>query len=391
MPWEIDTTATTRFLSDLVHINSINPDLSPGGPGEGEAAAWLAGVCRELGLEVRLQETAPGRPNVIARWPGTGEGRSLLLTGHTDVVSVDHMTIAPFEPRIEAGRMYGRGTLDMKGGLAAILGAVEALRRGGFQPAGDLILGFVTDEEYVSIGTEALVQVVHADAAILTEPTDARICTAHRGYAWLTLQTTGRAAHGSLYDVGVDAIAHMGRLLAEMERLEREVLPRRTHPLLGRASVHASRIAGGIGWSTYADGCRLEIEHRLLPGEAGAGVVAIWEEAIARLHDADPDFSAAVTLNFERPGYEIASDAAVVRAVREAYRSAVGREPAIMGMRAWLDSAILGAAGIPTVILGPGGEGMHAAVEYVNLDDVFLCAAVIAEAAARWAGQAADS
>ncbi len=386
---EINTSATARYLSDLVRINSINPDLSPDGPGEGEVAAWLAGVCRDLGLEVRLQETAPGRPNVIARWPGTGGGRSLLLTGHTDVVSVDHMTIAPFEPRVEDGRMYGRGTLDMKGGLAAILGAVEALRRSDFQPAGDLTLGFVTDEEYMSIGTEALVQVVHADAAILTEPTDARICIAHRGYAWLTVQTAGRAAHGSLYDVGIDAIAHMGWLLAELERLEREVMPRRSHPLLGRASVHASRIAGGIGWSTYPDGCRLEIEHRLLPDEDADEAVALWKEAIARLHDADPDFCATVTLDFERPGYEIAPDASVVRAVRDAYRQVAGQEAEIMGMRAWLDSAILGAAGIPTVILGPGGEGMHAAVEYVNLEDVYLCAAVIAEAAAQWAGGAA--
>jgi acetylornithine deacetylase len=272
----------------------------------------------------------------------------------------------------------------MKGGLAAILAATEALRRSGFRPAGDLWLGFVTDEEYLSLGTDALVNAIQPDAAILTEPTETQLCIAHKGFAWITLTTSGKAAHGSRYMEGVDAVAHMGRLLNELERLEREVLPQREHPLLGRASAHASLIKGGLGLSTYPDACVLQIEHRLLPDELAHQPIEIWEAAIACLSANDPGFKASVKLDFERPGYEIQRDAPVVQTVHQAFKSVLRREPAYIGQYAWLDSAILGRAGIPTVILGPGGAGAHAAVEYVNLEEVFSCAGIIAEASARW-------
>jgi len=384
MRWRVDDTRITTWLAEMVRIDSVNPGLAPGGSGEAQMAAWLLDCCPEVGLEVRLPETEPGRPNVVAVWPGTGQGRSLLLTGHPDTVSIQQMTIPPFEPRVDAGRMYGRGTLDMKGGLAAILGAVAALKAEDFQPGGDIILGFVTDEEYISVGTEALAAEVKADAAILTEPTGGQICIAHRGYAWLTLTTQGRAAHGSLYDVGVDAIAHMGRLLADLETLERTVLPTRSHPLLGRPSVHASEIGGGIDLCTYPDRCTLRVEHRLLPGETGADTLALWDNLLKRHSEKDPRFYAEVHLDFERPGYEIDQHSPIVQTLDEAYRAVTGDAPDYMGMRAWLDSAILGATGIPTVILGPSGEGMHAAVEYVELASVARCAAVIAEAASQW-------
>jgi acetylornithine deacetylase len=382
--WPINTAQTTGFLQAMVAIDSVNPDLSPGGAGEAAMAAWLTQTCEALGLEVWTQETAPGRPNVFARWPGRGNGRSLLLTGHTDVVGVEGMTIPPFAPRLEDGRLYGRGALDMKSGLAAILGAVAALRDGGCQPEGDLLLGFVTDEEYASIGSVALVEQVSADAAILTEPTGLEVGIAHRGFAWLTLTTRGYAVHGSLYETGVDAIAHMGRLLNALERMEREILPGRTHPLLGRASAHASLIDGGLGLSTYPDTCALQVEHRLLPDETAEDVLALWQDAINRLAEADGQFSASVKLDFHRPGYEIGRDAPIVETLDVAYRAILGAEPAYRGMGGWLDSQILGAAGIPTVILGPDGAGAHAAVEYVELDSVYRCAAILAEAAARW-------
>lgn len=380
----INTERTTRYLREMVRINSVNPGLVKDAPGEGQMADWLKQTCEALGLETQLQETAPGRPNLIARWRGTGHGKSLLLTGHTDVVSTENMTGDPFDARIENGCLYGRGSYDMKGGLAAILGAIEALRRGGFQPTGDLWLGFVTDEEYLSIGTDALVKAIQPDAAILTEPTETQLCIAHKGFAWITLTTSGKAAHGSRYMEGVDAIVHMGRLLNELERLEREVFPQREHVLLGRASAHASFINGGLGLSTYPDECKLQIEHRLLPDETPARIVEYWETAIARLAASDPHFKARVTLDFERPGYEIGQDAPVVQTLHRAFESVLKRAPVYIGQYAWLDSAILGRAGIPTVILGPGGAGAHAAVEYVHLDEVFQCAAIIAEACAEW-------
>lgn len=378
----VDNDLITLWLRDMVRINSVNPVLAEGGVGERLIAEWLVKVCDDLGFDVQIQETAVGRPNVIAHRTGTGGGRSLLLTGHTDTVSVENMEGDPFDGRVEGDRLYGRGSMDMKGGLAAILGAVGALRETPL--AGDLWLGFVTDEEYASVGMDALVRLIQPDAAILTEPTDDEIRLAHKGFAWLTVTTRGKAAHGSLYDTGVDAIMHMGRLLNSLERMEREIFPRRTHPLLGRSSAHASMVMGGLGLSTYPDRCRLEVEHRLLPDQTAEDVVNLWEGEIARVSAHDPDFNASVEVDFTRPGYEIEQDAPIVETLSEAYREVTGGEPVYSGMAAWLDSAILGRAGIPTAIYGPRGEGAHAAVEYVELSSVFRCANVIAEAVMRW-------
>lgn len=378
----IDTHLITLWLREMVRINSINPVLAEGGVGESVIAEWLVKICEDLGFDVQLQETAPGRQNVIAHRAGTGGARSLLLTGHTDTVSVENMEGDPFDARIDGDRLYGRGSLDMKGGLAAILGAAGALR--DVPLAGDLWLGFVTDEEYASVGMDALVRLIRPDAAILTEPTDDEIRLAHKGFAWLTLTTIGKAAHGSLYDAGVDAIVHMGRLLSALERLEAEVFPRREHPLLGRASAHASMIMGGLGLSTYPDRCRLEVEHRLLPDQTVEDVLNLWEEMIRDLSEADPEFIATVEVDFTRPGYELERQSPVVQTLSASYRSVTQTEPIYSGMSAWLDSAILGRAGIPTVIYGPRGRGMHSAVEYVELSSVFQCAQVIAQAVLDW-------
>lgn len=380
----LDTDLITLWLRDMVQINSVNPVLAEGGVGERVIADWLGTVCEDLGFEVQMQESAPGRPNVVAHRPGTGGGRSLLLTGHTDTVSIENMEGDPFDARIEGGRLYGRGSVDMKGGLAAILGAASVLRDESL--SGDLWLGFVTDEEYASVGMDALVRLIHPDAAILTEPTEGDIVLAHKGFAWLTLITQGKAAHGSLYTTGVDAITHMGRLLGELERLERVEFPKREHPLLGRASAHASMIMGGLGISTYPDRCRLEVEHRLLPDQPVEDVLRLWEDAIAAFSAADPGFDARVEVDFTRPGYEVSRHAPIVQTLEGAFRHVTGIEPVFSGMFAWLDSAILGRAGIPTAIYGPSGEGAHAAVEYVELDSVYRCAAVLADAVTRWMG-----
>jgi len=382
--WNIDAGQATQDLAAMVRINSINPGLHPDGPAEGEMAAWVEAEFKALGLETQVVETAPGRPNVYGRWPGSGGGKSLLLTGHMDVVQVNNMTIPPFEPRIEGDRLYGRGSFDMKAGLASALAAARALKKGGFKPKGDLWLGFVADEEFGSLGTSRLVRDLKPDAAILVEPSDGQIGLAHRGFAWITLHTIGKAAHGSMFDVGVDAITHMGRLLAELDRLEREVMPRRAHPLLGRPSVHASTIEGGTGYSTYPDGCLLEIEHRPLPDEGPDYLIGLWNEAIGRIGESDPTFKAEATLKIYQHGWEIARDAAVVTALDAAYRAALGEPPAYIGMFGWLDSAIIAEAGIPVVIYGPGGEGAHAAVEFADLPSVFHCAATLAELAAGW-------
>lgn len=380
----VDKKIATEYLTKLVSINSVNPDLVPGAAGEGEIAKYLELVCRDLGLEVELQETAPGRPNVIAKWPGSGSAPSLLLTGHVDVVSVEGMQHPPFEPKIENGNLFGRGSFDMKGGVAAILGATHALRTSDFQPKGDLYLAFVTDEEYKSLGTEAFVKKIRPDAAILTEPTGLDICIAHKGFAWLTLTTHGKAAHGSLSESGVDAIVNMGKLLKYLEKLESEFLHEFTHSLLTRPSVHASLVSGGLGISTYPDKCELTIEHRLLPGQSDEDVLNLWRAEIARLAIEDSRFQADVNLDFWRPGFEIDRNTPIVQALANSYQKILDKEPIYVGTAGWLDSALLMEAGIPTVIIGPSGEGAHAAIEYVDLESVFRCAEILAATAAHW-------
>jgi acetylornithine deacetylase len=385
--YTINPATTREYLEKMVSIDSTNPTLVEGGAGEDEMAVWLATTCQDLGLEVATQQTAAHRPNVIARWRGTGEGRSILLTGHMDVVGTLNMDIAPFTPKIEQGRLYGRGAYDMKGGLASILGAVAALKESGFEPKGNIILGFVTDEEYASIGTERLIHAVEADAAILTEPTDLHICLAHKGFAWLTIRTEGRAAHGSLHHEGVDAIKYMRHVLNAMHRLETELLPQRSHPLLGRPSVHASNIAGGLGWSTYPDACNLMLEHRFLPDESAAGIVTQWEDLLAEISQEVEGFKADIQLDLERPGYEIEREHPVVKTLDSAYQTVIGDNPAYNGSYPWLDASLLGRAGIPTVVFGPSGAGAHAAVEYADLDSVAKCAQVMAEAVAQWTSE----
>lgn len=383
----VDRTELTSLLEALVAINSINPSLVPGAPGEAEIAAYLAGVCRRMGLSVRIQEAAPGRPNVIATLRGRGGGRSLMLNGHVDTVAVAGMD-RPFEPQIRDGRLFGRGAYDMKGGVAAMIGAVRAVRAAGIVPAGDVVLAMVADEEYASLGTEAVVRDVRTDAAIVTEPTALDVCIAHKGFAWVRFTVEGRAAHGSRYDEGRDAIAAMGRVLAEIARLDAEVFPRRQHPLVGRPSLHASTIAGGDGLSTYPSACTLEVERRMLPDETVEDVTREMNDVLHRAADGGRAFRGTCDVFFHRPGYEIGAGAPVVTAVRDAAARTLGRQPRLTGSWPWLDSAILGRAGIPTVIIGPGGAGAHSVEEYVDLDSVAQCAQVLAGAIVEFCGTA---
>lgn len=346
------------LLRALVAIDSVNPDLVPGGAGEGEIAAFVAGWLRDAGLEVHVQDAAPGRPNVIGVASGSGGGRSLMLNAHLDTVA-HH---GPLEPVVRDGRMYGRGTYDMKGGLAAAMLAAAGARDAGLR--GDVLVAAVADEEYASVGARALVEHWRADAAIVTEPTELRVCVAHKGFAWLDVEVRGRAAHGSRPDLGVDAIAKMGRVLVGLEELQARLDGTR-HPLLGPGSVHASLIEGGQELSSYPERCLLRLERRTLPGET-AGAVRAEIEALTAGLDAE------VRPGLVRDPFEIAQDAPVVAAL---HRHADGAE--FMGHAGWMDAAILSAAGIPTVVYGPGGEGAHAAVEWVSLADVDRCADVL--------------
>jgi acetylornithine deacetylase len=275
-------------------------------------------------------------------------------------------------PRVEGDRLYGRGSYDMKGGLAAIM--LAAARAADLRLAGDVVVTAVSDEESHSIGSERIAATVQADAAIVTEPTDMRLAIAHRGFLWLELETRGVAAHGSRYDLGVDAIARMGPVLVALERLDeglRAGAP--AHPLLGHASLHASLIEGGQELSSYPERCSLKVERRTLPGES----VGLAEEQI---RVAAPD--ASVTTFFSREPMETPRDSEIVERLLANARPVLGSAPEVVGVPYWTDAALFSAAGIPAVVFGPGGEGAHAEVEWVDLGDVERVAEIVLATAA---------
>ena len=359
-----------ELARSLVAIDSVNPDLIPGARGEKEMARFVADWLERAGLEVTVDEVAPGRPNVVGVARGSGGGRTLLLNSHTDTVGVDAMG-QPGEARLEGGRLYGRGSYDMKGALAATMVAGKRALALGLR--GDVLVTAVVDEEVGSIGTEALVREWRADGAIVAEPTDEQLCVAHKGFVAFEVVAAGRASHGSRPDLGVDAIARMGRVLVAIEELDRAFADQGSHPLVGRRSIHASVIEGGQEYSSYPAECRLKGERRTIPGESAAGVEPELRALVDGLDGTE------LTQPFSREPYEAPPDDPFVEVVR----SHAGGN-GVAGAAYWADSALLGEAGIPTVLLGPRGEGAHAAVEWVELDSLERCADVYMAVAAEF-------
>ena len=360
-----------RLLGDLVAIDSVNPSLVPGAAGERAVARRVVDEMRAIGLEVEIAEAAPGRPNVVGTLAGRAPGRTLMLCGHTDTVGVVGMT-RPFEPELRDGRLYGRGAQDMKGGVAAMLGAARAVTEAGGLAAGRLTIAAVVDEEHSSLGADALVTRHRADAAVVTEPTGLDIAVAHKGFQWVTVETRGRAAHGSRPAEGRDAILRMGRVLAGLEALDRRLQSGRRHPLLGTGSLHASLIHGGRELSSYPDRAWLEFERRTLPGEPATAAFGEVSAILESLRAADTEFEAEARGVLGRDAYEVDPAASIPGDLTRATAS-VGIAASRVGMTFWTDAAILGGAGIPTVLFGPGGAGLHSTEEFVIVDDVRRC------------------
>lgn len=366
MPFPLSPLALTEAL---VAIDSRNPDLVPAAPGEREAAAFLADVLEGWGCAVTVSEVAPRRANVVARLGPAGVS-PLVLNGHLDVVGTDGMTHAPFVPALRDGGLYARGATDMKGGIAAMcVAAARAAQRGALTR--EVIITAVCDEEFASIGTKALLDDgLTATGAIITEPTRLAVVPAHKGFAWLTVTVHGRAAHGSRYDVGLDANRLAARFLVALDAYERDVLTMRTHPLLGRASVHAPIVQGGSGWSTYADACTVKLERRTLPGEDAAQVQAEIQALLDALHADDPQFRATCDLGGAQPPLATPSTHALVTSLVQACR-AHGVSGDLEGLFCWTDAALFAAAGIPAVCFGPGDIARaHSATEWVEVEQL---------------------
>jgi acetylornithine deacetylase len=334
------------LLQELVRTNSVNPSLEAGAPGEGAVAAIVEREFAGGRFAVRRLEATAGRPSVVVRLPGTGGGRSLMFNAHMDTVGVEGMA-EPYSGRVEGGRLYGRGAYDMKGSLAAAMVAMQRMP----QLRGDVYLAAVADEEFLSLGTEEVLRHYRPDAAMVTEPTGLDLCVAHKGFAWFEWKVEGRAAHGSRPDLGVDANLAALPVLEQLAALRAELAGRAAHPLLGPPSLHVARVEGGTGWSTYAAGCTIRVERRLVPGETA-------EQAAAEM-------PAGARMVFARPFYETKPTGRLVELAQRALPGA-----RLVGQTPWFDSALYAAAGIETLVLGPAGGGAHAAEEWVELESV---------------------
>jgi acetylornithine deacetylase len=366
-----------ELVASLVAIDSVNPALVPGGAGEAAIAEFVAAWLRDAGLDVELDEAAPGRPSVVATAPGTGGGRSLMLNAHLDTVGVEGME-RPFDPVVRDGRLYGRGAYDMKAGLAACMLAAGRLR--SERLPGDVVVAAVADEEHASIGVQSVLGRWRTDAAIVTEPTSLQVCVAHKGFAWAEVETRGRAAHGSRTAEGVDAITRMAPVLTRLAELQSALEARPRHELVGTGSVHASLIEGGQELSSYPARCVLSLERRTVPGETAEDVRRECESL------ADGIEGAEARLGLVREPFSVDPDAEVVSAVSRAAEAVTGRHAVHYGETYWMDAAFIQAAGIPTAVFGPGGQGAHAVEEWVDLASVEACAEGLVLAARQLCG-----
>jgi acetylornithine deacetylase len=374
-------------LAGLVRINSINPAFTGGATDERGVADFVSARLDALSAAVTRHEPAPGRVSVTGRLAGAGGGRSLMLYGHYDTVGVEGMP-SPFGAEVRDGRLYGRGAYDMKGGVTACLAAVKLLRDTGIRLRGDIVVCAVADEETESLGMRDVLTRVRTDGAVVTEPTELDVCVAHKGFTWIAVDTEGRAAHGSRFDLGLDANLRMGRFLAALEPLEKELRHRTPHRLLGPPSLHVGTLNGGSAPSVYAAHARAEIERRMVPGETEAGVTAEIRAVADRLAAEDPGFRATVEPYLTRPAFEVPADAPIVQAIVGASRAVRGAEPRLVGQSPWMDASLLAEAGIETVVLGPAGTGAHADVEWVDLASVEHTGAILARAAMSYCGTA---
>lgn len=364
--------ALPGLIADLVRIDSVNPSLDPDHPGETQLARFVAEWAEARHLAVEWLEGTAGRPSVVVTARGSGGGSNLLLNGHLDTVGVKGME-DPFEPRVAGGRMYGRGVFDMKASLAAcLLTVAEASTRG---LAGDVIFTAVADEEEGSVGTEESLAYLQRTgtpvaAAVVTEPSELQVQVAHRGFAVMEVALEGKASHTAKPEAGVNALTHLGRLLHAVEGKAAEVVSGEPHPLLGHGSLQPVLAAGGQELYTTPARATLTLERRTVPGEGQELVQAEVHELLAGLHAADPSVNASVRTLLAREPFEVPVSSQIVKVVAEAAHHVTGEKAELVGAPYWTDAALVAATGVPTVLYGPRGGGIHQAVEWVDLASV---------------------
>jgi acetylornithine deacetylase len=362
------------LLEQLISINSVNPSLVPGAPGEKEIATFVKNWCEQQSLEVQWLESE-SRPSLIIRAKGKGHGKILLLNAHMDTVGVKGIT-DPFEPKYDGKHLYARGALDMKSGLAACMVAIAKAQ--ALNLSGDVILTAVANEESESIGTAQVLELLHMDAAIVTEPTQLQAHIAHRGFAVFEIKTQGKASHTSQPHLGINAITQMGKILAEVEKVQQRLEAVLPHPLLGHGLLQAVLIQGGQELFTTPPRCTLHLERRSLPGETKETLESEICEILKRAQQKDVTLNPSYKTLLYREPYEVSEQSDIVQLVQRRLK-ARGLDDTLGGAPYWMDSALIAAKGIPTVIFGPSGGGIHAVDEWVDVDSVQVCAEVLLE------------
>ncbi|MDJ0350356.1 M20/M25/M40 family metallo-hydrolase [Cryobacterium sp. PH29-G1] len=375
------------ILQHLVRIDSVNPDLVPGAAGEATLAAWCGDWLVGQGFDVTVLEHTPGRPSVVGRKRGSGTGRSLMLNAHLDTVGVATYEGDPFSGDLRNGRVYGRGAIDTKSGLAAILAAAARASANGL--AGDVVVTLVADEEFGSIGTEEVLRSVRTDAALVIEPSGLELTTAHRGFAWFELELTGLAAHGSQPELGVDAIWHAGLALHALDGLRQRLNAVPAHATLGHGAVRVSQISGGDDAATVAARCVLTLERRMLPGQSPDSVEAELRALFTELARTEPQFQFALTRLVARAAFEAEPHWPIVRALTGNVERVLGHPAKTRGEPFWTDAGLILEAGIPCLVFGAAGEGLHADTEWADAASVCSLADILTGTIAEFCGPVA--
>jgi len=355
------------LLAQLIRIDSSNPDLVSGAAGEGAIGDFIEQWFRSNDFEVHRLEKHSGRPSIVGISRGNGSGKSLMLNGHIDTVSLGSYEGNGLDPVINDGKMFGRGSFDMKGGIAAMMVAAKQAKLMGH--SGDLLVACVADEEAASFGTEEVLEHFKSDAGLVIEPSYLQVTMSHKGFAWFDVVIHGRAAHGSRPELGIDAIAKAGHFLVALEEYA-VTLAGKLDPILGPGTVHASLISGGEEASSYPAQCTITLERRTIPGETSESVQSELREILDSLTQSVSDFSYSLIPGLTRSSFKADPESEIARIAVRHLGSALGHEPLIRAEPFWTDCALLDQAGIPCLLFGVDGDGAHAASEWVTLESL---------------------
>lgn len=362
----------TKLLStfaDVIRINSVNPAYDRN-QSEAEIQRYILQFFRTLGIAVTEQGVLDGRANVIAKLPGKNPDRRIVFEAHCDTVGVDGMVIPPFDPRINGGRVHGRGACDTKAGLAAMMLAVADLRGANQQPPSEVWMVSAVDEEYSYRGVAKLRESLKAAAAVVSEPTGMKMAIASKGCLRWRIAVKGKAAHSSRPSLGTNAIERMARVVRALEDTSSR-LNELHHPLVGSPTLNIGRIQGGTQVNVVPDNCWIELDRRLIPGEEPEKVLSFYRDLLDGLHASgeELEWSMEKPILQDQP-MQTPIESAVVSCTAQVLKAA-GLESSPVGVPFGSDASKLATAGIPSIILGPGNiEQAHTADEYIELEQI---------------------